>query len=180
MSKIKLPYSQALPLAEKIVNELKPVCARIEIAGSIRRLKPEIGDIEIVCIPLQQEDLFGTGGASLLEPGLENLLSQERIIKGDKWGPKYKKFHPASMPDLSVDLFITTPEEWGYTYVIRTGSSNFSRLCVTPKQQGGYLPGHLRVAGCRLWEGATPLDTPEERDFLEALGVGWIEPENRV
>lgn len=184
MSKIKLPYNQALPLAEKIVNELKPVCARIEIAGSIRRLKPEIGDIEIVCIPLQQEDLFGNLGASLLNPHLEQLAQDGRIIKSEgkekKWGDKYKKFHIPAMPELSIDLFITTPEEWGYTYVIRTGSRDFSRLCVTPKQQGGYLPGHLRVAGCRLWEGATPLDTPEERDFLEALGVGWIEPENRV
>lgn len=180
MSKITLPYDKALPLAEKIVRELAPVTARIEIAGSIRRKKPEIGDIEIVCIPLTQVNLFGDPGGSLLDPELEYLIEEGRIIRGDKWGPKYKKFHPAAMPDLSVDLFITTAPEWGYTFTIRTGSSNFSHKLVTPKQQGGYLPGHLRVGGCRLWEGDTALETPEERDFLKALGVGWIEPEFRV
>lgn len=184
MSKIKLSYSEALPLAEKIVSELKPVTARIEIAGSLRRKKVEIGDIEIVCIPLTQVNLFGDPGGSLLDPELEHLIQEGRIIRGDKWGPKYKKFYvPArpelSIPEISVDLFITTKQEWGYTYVIRTGSSDFSRKCVTPKQQGGFLPGHLRVGGCRLWEGDTALETPEERDFLEALGVGWIEPEFR-
>lgn len=183
MSKTKLSYSQALPLAEKIVRELKPVCARIEIAGSLRRLRDEVGDIEIVCIPLQQVDLFGNPGASLLDPHLEILAQQGRIIKSEgenkRWGEKWKSFHPAAMPELKVDLFITTALEWGYTFTIRTGGKDFSHKCVTPKQQGGYLPGHLRVGGCRLWEGDTALETPEERDFLEALGVGWIEPELR-
>lgn len=180
MSKIKLPLSQAQLLAEKIVKELKPVTERIEVAGSIRRRKESIGDIEIVCIPLLETDLFGFPGASRLEPGLEVLISQGRIIKGDKWGPKYKKFHPVALPDLSVDLFITTALEWAYTFVIRTGSADFSHRVVTPRQHGGYLPGHLRVGGCRLWEGDTALVTPEERDFFEALGLEWIEPEGRV
>lgn len=184
MSKTQLPYKQALPLAEKIARELAPVTAKIEIAGSLRRKKAQIGDIEIVCIPLTQVNLFGDPGGSLLDPELEYLIQEGRIIRGDKWGLKYKKFYVPARPELSipevpVDLFITTAPEWGYTFTIRTGPSDFSRSCVTPKQQGGYLPGHLRVAECRLWEGATALETPEERDFLEALGVGWIEPEFR-
>lgn len=177
--KTKLAYEQAKSLADRIIKELAPVCAKIEIAGSIRRQKQTIGDIEIVCIPKQQADLFGNAGASLLDPELEILAQEERIIKGDKWGQKYKKFHIPAMPELGVDLFITTPEEWGYTFTIRTGGKEFSHMCVTPKQQGGFLPGHLRVGGCRLWEGDKALDTSEEIYFLSALGLGWIEPEAR-
>lgn len=180
MSKSKLPLSQALPLAEKIAKELRPYCARIEIAGSIRRKRPEIGDIEIVCIPLTQVNLFGDPGGSLLDPELEYLIQEERIIRGDKWGPKYKKFHPASKPDIAVDLFITTAPEWGYTFTIRTGSADFSARIVTPKQKGGYLPGHLQVGYCRLWKNGQALETPEEEDIFKALGLEWIPPEERI
>jgi len=180
MSKSKMPLNQAQSLAERIVMELQPATVRISIAGSIRRRKEEVGDIEIVCIPLMQLDLFGDPSGSILDIHLEQLAEAGRIIKGDKWGRKYKKFHPPSMPDLSVDLFITTPTEWGYTFTIRTGPADFSRKVVTPRQQGGFLPGHLRVAECRLWEGATALETPEERDFFKALGKEWVEPEKRI
>lgn len=180
MSKTKIPLSQAQGLADKIIKELAPVCQRIQVAGSVRRKKKMVGDIEIVCIPLTQVDLFGDPTGSLLDPELEYLIEEGRIIRGDKWGTKYKKFHPVALPELGIDLFITTPNEWGYTFTIRTGSADFSRRIVTPKQQGGFLPGHLRVSECRLWEGMTALSTPEERDFFEALGLGWIEPEDRV
>lgn len=179
MSKTKIPLAQAQVLADKIIKELAPVCERVQVAGSVRRQKAEIGDIEIVAIARHQLDLFGTPGASLLEPELETLAARGRIIKGDKWGPKYKKFHIPARRDLAVDLFITTPEEWGYTFTIRTGSAEFSHRLVTPKQQGGFLPGDLWVGSCRLWRDGKALDTPEEKDFLEALGIGWIEPENR-
>lgn len=181
MSKIKIPLSQAQALADKIIKELSPVCAKIQVAGSIRRQKPEVGDIEIVCIPKPIANIFGDEViGSNLDPHLAYLQLASRIVKGDKWGPKYKKFHIPAMPELSIDLFITTPEEWGYTLTIRTGSADFSRRIVTPKQQGGFLPGHLRVAECRLWENGIALKTPEEEDFFRFLGLEWIEPEKRV
>lgn len=184
MSKAKIALGQAQALADKIIKELSPVCAKIQVAGSIRRQKSQIGDIEIVAIPLQQLDLFGDPAGSLLDPHLEILAQQGRIIKSEgenkRWGPKWKSFHPIARPELKVDLFITTPEEWGYTFTIRTGSSDFSRKVVTPKQQGGFLPGNLRVSECRLWENGIALKTPEEEDFFRFLGLEWIEPENRT
>lgn len=179
MSKTKLSYSVARNLADRIVEELRPGTTRIEIAGSVRRQKPEIGDIEIVCIPQLSINLFGDPGGSILDIFIEQLIQDGRITRGDKWGPKYKKLHIPARPDLGIDLFITTPEEWGYTFTIRTGCAEFSHKLVTPRQQGGFLPGHLRVGGCRLWEGDKALETPEESDFLAALGVGWVEPEMR-
>lgn len=149
MSKTKIPLKQAQALAEKIIKELSPACARIEVAGSVRRKKPEVGDIEIVCIPEMQLDLFGDPSGSILDIHLEQLAEAGRILKSEgenkRWGPKWKSFHPAARPELKVDLFITTAPEWGYTFTIRTGPSDFSRLCVTPKQQGGFCPA---TCGC--------------------------------
>jgi DNA polymerase/3'-5' exonuclease PolX len=178
-AKTKITYQVARDLAERIAKELSPVCQRIEIAGSVRREKKLIGDIEIVCIARQQLDLFGDPNGSLLAPHLEFLATDGHIIKGDKWGEKYKKLHVPAMPELGIDLFITTPDEWGYTYTIRTGCAEFSHLLVTPRQQGGYLPGHLRVGGCRIWEGSKVLPTPEESEFFAALGLRWVEPDMR-
>lgn len=181
MAKTKITYQAAVNLAERIIKELSPVCAKIEVAGSVRRQKKMIGDIEIVCIPKPITDIFGdvVVGSNNLDPHLAYLQLAARIVKGDKWGPKYKKFHLPAMPELSIDLFIPTPEEWGYTYTIRTGCAEFSHKLVTPRQQGGFLPGHLRVGGCRLWDGGKALETPEEGEFFAALGIAYIPPELR-
>ena len=55
----EIPLVKAKKWADRIVEILAPHCDRIEIAGSIRRQKPTIGDIEVVCIPKQNLDMFG-------------------------------------------------------------------------------------------------------------------------
>ena len=51
MSKIKLSLDDAHTQAVLILDALAPSCARLEIAGSIRRQRPYIGDVELVAIP---------------------------------------------------------------------------------------------------------------------------------
>jgi DNA polymerase/3'-5' exonuclease PolX len=153
---------------------LRDYCERIEIAGSLRRMKPTIGDIEIVCIPkiVQGLDLFGGPGERI------NLLEEQtrgyHILKG---GPKYKQIQ---LKSIKLDLFIATPETWGMIYVIRTGCADFTHWLVTPRQKGGALPSNMRAADGRLWMGNTALDTPEERDVFDTLRLEWIEPEQRT
>ena len=57
----RIPRARALMLAQGLIETLRPHCERIEIAGSLRRGKPDVGDIELVCIPKADEmrDLFG-------------------------------------------------------------------------------------------------------------------------
>ena len=47
----KRPRAQAIKVAEKVVAALDPCCTWIEMAGSLRRESPMVGDIEIVAIP---------------------------------------------------------------------------------------------------------------------------------
>ena len=63
MSKIRFPLAQGQAVAEQVVLELSPFCERIQIAGSIRRKCPSVGDIELLIEPRTREasltgDLF--------------------------------------------------------------------------------------------------------------------------
>ncbi|MDP2873417.1 MAG: hypothetical protein Q8P31_12890, partial [Bacillota bacterium] len=46
-----MELQKARVIAEELKMLLEPGCARIEIAGSIRRRKPDPGDIELLFIP---------------------------------------------------------------------------------------------------------------------------------
>lgn len=78
---------------------------------------------------------------------------------------------PVALP-IKLDLFITTPASWGVIFLIRTGSAEFSQAVVTHARRcemfvsGGVLHDAHGIA----------LETREERDVFELLGLEWAEP----
>lgn len=174
--KNKMHYLVAIKVAQALEVMLGAACERTLIAGSLRRKKAEVGDIELVVLPKVEEvrDLFGeiTGFRSLLDEALVGL--DARLTKN---GTRYKQFAWDGCP---VDLFIATRDTWGCIATIRTGSADFTHWLVSPRRQGGGCPSHLRFSEGRIWEGAQALDTPDERDVFAALGQRWVEPEDRA
>ena len=178
-TKNRLSYANALAIAHSVVADMEPYCERIEIAGSLRRKKPDVGDIEICAIPkmvrvnnLFQDEIV----VSALEIGIRNLCSRYSwsITKN---GDHYKRI---DLGPISLDLFVTTPAQWGCIFLIRTGPSDFSHWLVTPKRNGGGMPGYLHIKDGRLWNGDEVLHTPEEVDVFDAMWLSWIEPEKRL
>ena len=171
--KIKIPLEQMEPIAKSIVDKLNPHCERIEVAGSIRRRKAEVGDIEIVCIPktLEARDLLGNVNIGTSYHFTEAV---SKLGTRTKDGPAYKQIEL----DLGyvLDLFITTPEKWGVIFTIRTGSADFSKWLVTPRKWGGALPSQYEVRDGRVWCGFKALDTPEEIDFFRLCQLDYISP----
>jgi len=174
---IKRPYALMHEMASSLIDRLRPACQRIEVAGSIRRQKSEIGDIEIVAIAKPITDLFG-------EPTerteVDTLLSTWPIsIK--KNGQKYKQFSffGKSGDPYTVDLFLPSAETWAVVYMIRTGSADFSRRMVTRQEKGGLMPNDLSVADGRAWRNGVAIATPEERDVFTEWGMDFIEPKDR-
>ena len=51
MSKTQRPLPEAERIAAAIVADLAPSCDRIQVAGSVRRRKEVVGDIELVLMP---------------------------------------------------------------------------------------------------------------------------------
>lgn len=165
---MKLEIAQII--AKTWVDWLAPACERVEIAGSVRREKPEVHDIEICLIPK-------SGVINPLEMKLVEL-AETRDFSFIKNGPKYKQL---SLSDrINLDLFIVTPPaEWGVIFAIRTGPADFSHWIVTKKQQGGALPSDCQVKDGAVWRGGKIITMPEESDFFDLLGFGFIQPQFR-
>lgn len=53
------PRAQALKVAYFLGDMLAPYCWDIEVAGSIRRGKAEVGDVELVYVPLMVSEPDG-------------------------------------------------------------------------------------------------------------------------
>lgn len=181
--KTKLKLSQALPLAEKIKDALSPACERIEIAGSIRRRKATVGDIEIVAIPQlipdmeAQLSLFGEPAmkVSALDMLIERLVYDKPHFKGGtKNGENYKNFlvnFNSDGSEIGLDLFISAPDNWGYIFALRTGPGDFNKAWVTQQRKGGLLPDEFHFnGGWLIGPDGSRIPTPEEEDVFALVG----------
>lgn len=192
-----MKYADVLQIAESLVEKFRPACKRIEIKGSVSRMKSEPNDIEILAIPdLAAPPIgkieFGKPVPKRYKTRIDAIVGEMDdagicYIKAN--GEKYKKFWMIK-ERIQVDLFLVTPPaEWGVLSVIRTGPSDFSHWMVTRKSRGGALPDEYIVedgaVGNRVRgdkgdgrQGVIPM--PEEIDFFKLCGMEWIEPSQRV
>ena len=105
---------EAAEIGYQLLEWLAPYCQRAEIAGSVRRGKAEVKDLEIVAIPVvemrQELGLFGPVGQSVEVSLLEEALARSLPPgwqPGGKNGRKYKRFvHFRTW--LACDLFLAT------------------------------------------------------------------------
>jgi DNA polymerase/3'-5' exonuclease PolX len=169
---------------------MSPFCRRAEIAGSIRRCRREVKDIEIVAVAEWGESglgMFQDGGERVnkllgwasaaeaaghltwIKPGTQEVIP---------WRPKRDgKYWRALMCEgIKLDLFLTTPEQWGLIQLIRTGSAEFSQGVMTyVKHQTRY-----RIKDGALMDGeGKVLSTPEEQDVFRLLRLDYVEPPER-
>ena len=153
---------RALEIAERVRGEMGPFCERCEIAGSIRREKPEVKDIEICYIP-RGKDL----------PKLAEVFNKWPAVKGRIGGRYTQRTHPAG---ITLDLFAATPDNWGLIFAIRTGSADYSKNVLAT----GWVRAGYKSVGGMLHRNGTPVPAPEERDLFRLIGVEWKPPSGRL
>ncbi len=181
MSKVKRPLAEAERIAALVVMDLAPYCARISVAGSVRRRKSEVGDLELVAIPARGAGgLFGDIATNLLWEHL-HANDRYRFTKGDNPDGRYYQLALAAYPDLQVDLFLAEADNWGLTLLVRTGSAEFSTAALARwKRRQGIGPEQAgSVSGRLVRRDGEVVPTPEEATVFELLGVPWIAPEQR-
>lgn len=162
---------QATEIAERIRAELAPHCERIEIAGSIRRRKSEVGDIEIVCIPKIIEAGWLWSNPEV-HPGFCIAVNRYPAVKGKPTGKYTQRRIPSG---INLDLFMARPENWGLIYAIRTGSAEYShRVLATGWCQAGY-----HSMDGMLVKGFHKIPIREECDLFALIGLSWSDPWNR-
>lgn len=171
------PYAQVSIVANALVEALQPHCHRVEIAGSVRRQVPLCSDVEICAIPILHTNLIGD---PMDTSQVDDLLATWPVTL-HKNGHKYKAFSFEWQPGLPfyVDLFLPSPECWPVIYMIRTGSSEFSKKMVTAKSQGGYRPDHLRVQDGRVWDNGRAVDLESEAELFHLWNMDYVEPRER-
>ena len=160
-----MEYSKAFEIAEKTKSQLAPFCERIEIAGSIRRRKANVKDIELVAIPKP----YNTG---LFESGIATVVNRWEKVKGELPCKYTQRILPEG---ISLDLFFAEPDNWGLIFAIRTGSADYSHMTLATtwvkfgfKSEGGYLTRN----GLRI-------NIREEKDLFELLEIPYLDPELR-
>lgn len=157
MSKIAL--ERAEKIAEAVVKRLSPYCSRIEIAGSIRRRKPWVNDVDLVLVPSDlwnlHHEIRGLG---------QVRMSGNKIMR-------------VMVGDVQVDIYIASEETWATLLLIRTGSAeNNIRLATLAKKRGW----HLAASGDGLFnENGQRIAGDTEESIYLALGVPYQPPEKR-
>lgn len=172
----------------EVTRKIKPHCDRFEIAGSIRRCKFEVKDIELLVIPkafTSSSAMFGGKDVTTRSDGFVRTVNQLIKVKGDAREGKYmqraialeKGDYPAiEERKIIIDIFTATPSSWGSMLLIRTGDADFSRLFM-----GTILPKHgYRAEGGFIWKGNDVVNLPEERDVFALAKMPFIEPHLRT
>lgn len=169
------PAEVARAVARKIVEELRPACDRIEIAGSLRRGNPAVHDIDLVLLPKASADEFSLGGSTPLEKLLEHLVERGSLasVRG---GDKVKCF-VATKTGIPVDLYVAGHETWGTLLLIRTRSKEHN---ISLAQRAKELGMKLRASGDGIEDGhGNLLKVDAEEDVFRILGLPYLTPEDR-
>lgn len=191
---MKLETAQKIAVA--ICYKLQPFCSRINIAGSVRRKKPEVKDIEIVCLPelveIGMPDLFGGSKRTEIHSEFVYMTCEilGKVLKGQPTG----RYMQIELPEgVNLDLFMPQVSDYFRQYAIRTGSADYSaKVIAAGWVKAGWVgteAGLRRADECRRvadskWEctANNPTLPPiweSEQDFFQFIGVEWIAPEKR-
>lgn len=175
-----------MKVAAELCAALKPVCERLIVAGSLRRRKPTVGDVEILYIgktEVRQDpaDMFASITVNLADEAIAALeksgvLERRKNVNGSEmYGPKNKLMrHRAS--GLPVDLFAATAENWWNYLVCRTGPADSNtRICMAAQDRGWkwnpYGAGFSRDGEIRAME--------SEAEVFAFVGLPYAQPEER-
>ena len=161
-SKGRMNLGIAFPLAKRIVEALreKTGLRKIEWAGSLRRMRENIGDIDILATGPNHEQIVTT--FTHLPEVKEVLASGETkasvIVEGG----------------VQIDLRVVDEDSYGAALQYFTGSKGHNiHLRGIAKAKG------IKINEYGIFKGEKKIGGKEEQDVYKALGMDWIEPELR-
>lgn len=163
---------QATIIAEAIFKSLKDLdgVQKIEVAGSLRRAKETIGDIDIL-IAAEEEHI-----PNLFEVFTTHERVTEILGKGDT------KSSVRTTEGRQVDLRIVKAENFAAALMYFTGSKEHNvALRSRARERGMSLNEYglfkLQEDGETNWDAPQPFET--EADIYKLLGLNWVPPELR-
>lgn len=191
--KRRFPRAIAIEAAEEVRALLAPATepGRLVIAGSLRRGKVEVGDVEIVYVPrigIEEVGLFRDKVpvnfaekviAAMVATG---LIAPRLTVDGRQtWGQK-NKLAVHVRTGVPIDLFSTSLIAWHNYLVCRTGPAELNARIATLAIEKGwnwapYEHGFKRVnsvTGANDWH-----VVKSEEDVFAFVGLPYLPPEQR-
>lgn len=170
MPKELRPYPEMKDVADEIVERLRSRCLpfspgaspQIEIAGSVRRLRPMVSDLDIVCVPLPTAPAFGKPYA--VNAVYDYLREQADSADCKTWqyrmrddGKARAGFGPQNMymlfHGIPVDIFVVDEAVWGMGMFVHTGPAAWNRIAMSQFHQWG-MKAHVSSGGIETPDGA--------------------------
>ena len=188
----------AMTLAERVQRELLPYCLKCEIAGSIRRGRPEVGDIDLVILPkvstsprsmVEQIKARCKERCRVITDGKQNFICAMKVKSGlDGVSPHHEEFQMDIFfaHNGVEDLLAPQPTNLGSLLLCRTGSKEHNiMLCARAKSMDMHWNPYQGLFAGGMWEldgqdstykGGTLIASETEEKIYEALGLKWISP----
>ncbi|MEK7242156.1 MAG: DNA polymerase III, partial [Planctomycetota bacterium] len=161
-SQQRIALGVAFPVVNRIVKRLRGVKGILSMqpAGSLRRMKETIGDIDVLCAAHQGKEIVQAF------VGLPEV--REVLAAGDTKGSVRIE------EGLQVDLRVVEEDSFGSALQYFTGSKAHNiHLREIAKKKG------LKISEYGVFRGDKKLGGRLEEDIYTALGMDWIPPELR-
>lgn len=170
----RIPRAEALAIAERVLDTLRPVIARGVIVGSLRRERPEVGDIELLVEPRSTPALLGDASydTESVRRRIEMDVGHIRI-----GGSRLMRCVLDVDPSIQCEVFVCTPPAaWGSLLAIRTGPADLGAIAMRRLIDRGYLhrDGYVVDEATR---DIVPTETEEA--FFALAGLPCVLPNRR-
>lgn len=158
----RTPLGVVLPMAETLISEISKISGTegTIAAGSLRRMKETIGDIDILTM--------ADNGQKVIRAFTKLPFAKEVLASGDTKGSIIIQ------NGIQVDLRVVGPESYGAALLYFTGSKAHNVKLRTIALKKG-----LKINEYGIFRGDEKLAGETEKEIYRILGLDWIPPEIR-
>jgi DNA polymerase (family 10) len=160
----RIPLGRAYPLAQEIIAVLKKVPGVVDAApaGSLRRMRPTVGDLDILVAAKESPAVMQ---AFTTLPGVLRVLGKGEFKASIEFGD-----------GVRAQLWVHPPERFGTALQYATGSKDHNvQLRQLALDKGLSLSEHALTKT----DGSGEILCATEQEVYAALGLPWIPPELR-
>lgn len=183
-----IPLYEAKQIASDFMEYIHNLASFAEIAGSVRRQKSSVGDIDIVVQPHTAAAIWNR---------IDTMLNNGTIKKalyGDgktRWG---ENLRGVLFMGMKIEIHLCNPENRGYAYWLWTGEGDKNQYVMRQliKHQSpirfqdgfgwhvSYEDTHPKFNRGLGYAKIAKLNIPDEQTLYKCLGMPFIPPKNRT
>jgi DNA polymerase (family 10) len=157
------PVAEEQALAVYAVLRALPGVVRLSVAGSLRRRKELIGDIDLVGSVAREEDRA---------PIMATVVALPQVASVTGQGPT--KTSVVLRTGIALDLRLVTDDEYPYALHHFSGSKEHNVALRTRAHAEG-----IKINEYGMFRGEELMACADEHEFYAALGMAYVEPELR-